>query len=212
MKNTHYDYYIWSLFLQPSQRKRSEALCLFLNEIEQIPHKTSEEMIGMIRYQWWREAITEGLIKKHDVIEKMKDTFTEKDYSLLLEIIDTHERFLDEKPFKDQTDFEGFCSKKYGNILKIISSKNDQLTLLHGYINLYRMCSYYPNIAILEKEDLSNKIQELKQEASKLELNKELKKFRKILNHYAVKVKNSSTSEFTPIQNINWWGLLKLTF
>jgi hypothetical protein len=54
------DQFLASLFLPPEAREALIAFYALDIELEHVHHVVTEEMIGHIRYAWWREAV-EGL-------------------------------------------------------------------------------------------------------------------------------------------------------
>ena len=48
-----------AMFADKTTRERLLLLYAFHYELAKVPELVSEPMIGAIRYQWWRDAITE---------------------------------------------------------------------------------------------------------------------------------------------------------
>ncbi|MDX6751783.1 phytoene/squalene synthase family protein [Geminicoccaceae bacterium 1502E] len=68
------DRYLCSLFAPAARRRAVLALVLFNAELARIPDLVSQPMAGMIRFQWWREALEEaaaGRAGGHPVVEEL---------------------------------------------------------------------------------------------------------------------------------------------
>src|SRR5437868_6643528 len=80
VKQEDYERYLCSLFAHTAARERIFALYAFGHEIAKIRELVSEPMVGMIRLQWWREAIEgiySGSVRKHEIVEALADTLSQ---------------------------------------------------------------------------------------------------------------------------------------
>ena len=59
LKLKDYDKYLAVLFAPKIHQSTLTALFLFAHEISQIPAEVSEPMIGLIKLQWWQDALDE---------------------------------------------------------------------------------------------------------------------------------------------------------
>ena len=69
------DRYLCALFAPAERRSAVLGLILFHHELARIPELVSQPMAGLIRYQWWREAVAEpgrGLPpRQHPVVREL---------------------------------------------------------------------------------------------------------------------------------------------
>ncbi len=106
-----YDYDRWlaTLFAPAEVRESFFTLLAFNIELSRIRETVSEPMLGDIRLQWWREAISglqNGSLKSHPVIEALDFVNRQKsvDFGLMLDMIDIRSKDLDPTPMTDDTD------------------------------------------------------------------------------------------------------------
>ena len=109
LKETDEDRWLSSRFEPVERRNWIVALYAFEYELARVPHVVSEEMLGRIRYQWWRETV-EGIgawieggapPRAHDVTAALAETVraTGLPPSRLLKVIDSYEgAFLEGAP------------------------------------------------------------------------------------------------------------------
>jgi phytoene/squalene synthetase len=75
-----HDRYLCALFAPPPAREAWFALFAFNHEIASIPERVSEEMIGFVRFAWWREALDEiyagAAVRRHPVAEALAKAVT----------------------------------------------------------------------------------------------------------------------------------------
>lgn len=95
--------YDCSLFAPASVQPKLWALYAFNQEVAKTRENVSEEALGQIRLQWWRDVIQElreGKTRDHPVVQAMSKELCEKDILGLLEgLIDAREQDLyDEGP------------------------------------------------------------------------------------------------------------------
>src|SRR5882757_2763999 len=72
-----YDRYLSIIFSPPEKRADIQAIILFNLEIARIKSKVSEPMMGMIRLQWWCEALDELYdpmrnLRRHNIVAQLK--------------------------------------------------------------------------------------------------------------------------------------------
>ena len=72
------DRFLSAMTAPPEQRERLFALYAFNLEIARIPSVVSEPMLGLIRLEWWREALAEifsdGPVRAHEVATPLAET------------------------------------------------------------------------------------------------------------------------------------------
>jgi len=105
------DRYLCTLFAPASARDALFALYAFDHEIARVRHVVSEPMAGMIRLQWWRDAldgIAAGRPLAHPVAQAVRAAWpTLAAYRERLDAaIDARERELEETPFAKLGDLE----------------------------------------------------------------------------------------------------------
>ena len=79
VRRRDYDRFLTVLFAPPAAREHLFALYAFNHEIAKVRETVSEPMLGQIRLQWWREAITGvyeanrggGAVRKHEIVEAL---------------------------------------------------------------------------------------------------------------------------------------------
>jgi phytoene synthase len=97
------DRYFCALFAPAGRREALFALLAFNAEIARVREEVSETMVGMIRLQWWRDAIAamaHGTAPRHDVVEALASAITETALTSegLVALIDAREHDLDDEP------------------------------------------------------------------------------------------------------------------
>ena len=65
-------------FVSDAQRASALTACAFVAEAAGVPARVSEPMIGLIRVQWWREALAEafgdGTVRAHPLVKAIRAT------------------------------------------------------------------------------------------------------------------------------------------
>ncbi|WGF89674.1 phytoene/squalene synthase family protein [Marinivivus vitaminiproducens] len=105
------DRFLASLFAGSQAREALFALYAFDLEVGRIAEITSQPMTGLIRLQWWREALDEiraGSVRRHPVVEGLAAAGPALDLDRLHAVLDGHEPALDPDPPSslDQLDAE----------------------------------------------------------------------------------------------------------
>jgi len=117
-----YERYFCSLFAPEKLRNALLALYAFNLEIAKTRESISEPMLGMIRLQWWREAIAEiyaGKPRRHEVVDELAPLVKEFGLSedLFLRMIDAREKDLDEYPPARLEDLWDYAEKTSSALL-----------------------------------------------------------------------------------------------
>lgn len=142
LKTNDYERFLITLFMPRKTRPMLWALYALNYEVAKTPQVVSDPTIGMIRLQWWREAIERlfnGKVDAHEVIRALHQTlqegavWQEQDFQGL---IDAYEPAL----FKDQVfSFDELDQKLLEMSMKAVGEKQRQkLTRLFAYIAKYR--------------------------------------------------------------------------
>ena len=137
IQNSDYDRYISLIFSPKQKREDLEVLALFNLEMSRVKNKVSEPMLGLIRFQWWREAIDEifdfsKTPRNHELVNLLRN-LVEK-YALLskeefIKLIDAREKDLETEPFPTYEDFKTYLKNTSAPInilsLQIIFEKTE---------------------------------------------------------------------------------------
>ena len=120
------DRFLCTLLAPEDKREEIFTIYAFNLELSKVKETTKEEMIGLIRFQWWREAIEEiyaGKVRKHDVVERISEIA--KKYAmpknLFLDAIDEREKELAPICFQTKAELENYVDKATGNIFRLVA-------------------------------------------------------------------------------------------
>lgn len=146
------DRYLSTLFAPVDRRKALFALYAFDHEIAKIKRVVREPMAGLIRLQWWRDAI-EAMpgdhIVGHPVIEGLHEAIEQHvlDRDFLLTAIEAREADVEETNPADSTAFEERLSLANGSIVKAAVILLDH----HGSEALFAADHLGISLGLLEK-------------------------------------------------------------
>jgi phytoene/squalene synthetase len=116
-----------TLFARASARDALTALYAFDCEIGRVRHVVSQPMAGLIRLQWWRDALGAIAVDRplqHPVVEAMHATWPAlaPHEAVLLGAIDAREVELEPEPFDAPSDLEGHLERVAGAIGRTAAS------------------------------------------------------------------------------------------
>ncbi len=120
-----YDRWLCSLFAPSEIREDLFAFLAFNIELSRIRETVSEPMLGDIRLQWWREAIS-GLErrspKSHPVIEALDFSNRRKpiNFSLMQEMVDVRAKDLDATPIGGIDDLMAYADGTGGALQRLM--------------------------------------------------------------------------------------------
>ena len=102
------DRYLTALFAPADRREDLFALYAFNLEVARAREVVSEPFMGLIRLQWWRDAIAEiyqGRARAHEVVRPLAAAIAEHslDRTLFERLIESRERDLDPEPEPSRT-------------------------------------------------------------------------------------------------------------
>ncbi len=124
IKKNDYDRYLTCLFAKDPARENLFALYAFNQEVAKTAEVVSEPLTGMIRLQWWREAIEgifEGNPRKHLVVEALAKAV--KDHGLqrekLDEFINAREFDLEDAVPQNLDALEGYVERTSSALLSL---------------------------------------------------------------------------------------------
>lgn len=144
LKQNDYDRYISTLLAPKDKIADILTLLEFNIEIASVKNRVSEQMIGLIRLEWWREAIEEiydeaKTPRNHIIVNKLAGLCEKYKFNktLFLTLINTREKDLEAKPFSSKEEFYSYAlnsSLPLNNLISIILGvsleENDQINYL----------------------------------------------------------------------------------
>jgi phytoene synthase len=124
VRKADYDRYLAALFAPAALRVHLFALYAFNHEIARIAESVSQPMAGLIRLQWWRDAIDEiyeGAVRRHDVAQALAATIKARSLprDMFDILIDARESDLDETPFADLDQLEAYADATSGGVMRL---------------------------------------------------------------------------------------------
>jgi len=134
------DRYLAALLSPRAVRGDLLALTAFVGEIARIPHAVTEPMMGEIRLQWWRDALSPaqaGEATGSPVADALEETIVRHGLPRdeLVAIIDAHARELDPQSLATELDLEDYLQGSDGaafrlaaRILGVADADVDRLT------------------------------------------------------------------------------------
>ncbi len=116
------DRYLATLFAPAPQREALFALYAFDHEIAKVRARVTEPMAGLIRLQWWRDALNgldQGEVLAHPIVQALDRAKTNQGlvFEPLRLAIDARERELEEAPPKANAEFELHLARCHGGIV-----------------------------------------------------------------------------------------------
>ncbi len=117
------DRYLATLFASADRRDALFALYAFDHEIAKVRRLVREPMAGLIRLQWWRDAldgIEKGEFLAHPVVQGLDQAIRNHglDRAFLEAAILAREREIEETPPKEMADFEHHLTSTNSGIVK----------------------------------------------------------------------------------------------
>lgn len=125
VKNHHRSAYLYGLLAPQEVREHVFALYAFAYEIEHIRTTVSEEMVGLIRLQWWRDTIAalyEDKSRNHDVVQALEKTIhaVKLPQDKFEAFFTAHEQDLSPAPFGDMDGLKNYAKNTNGTLLHFI--------------------------------------------------------------------------------------------
>ena len=120
------DRYLCALFAPADRRDSVLALVLFNDELARIPIVVTQPMTGLIRLQWWRDALDElaagGRPRRHPVVEALADLLVKGHAAphALHAMIDAREPALDGTTGTETAAVEAFARTTAGALQGLI--------------------------------------------------------------------------------------------
>lgn len=124
IRRSDYDRYLSALFAPAGPRAHLFALYAFNFEIAKTAETVSQGPLGLIRLQWWREAIDElysGNVRQHEVLLALARAVSAYDLprALFDAMIDAREADLEETPFATLEDLEAYADATSGHVMRL---------------------------------------------------------------------------------------------
>ncbi len=118
------DRYLTVLFAPAERREALFALYAFNLEIARVREAVREPMMGMIRLQWWRDALAEigqGKIRAHEVVRPLAQAIADHKLDLVLfeRLIAARERDLDPEPPADLPSLVDYARNSAGLLTQL---------------------------------------------------------------------------------------------
>ena len=86
-------------FVPDGPRAAALTACAFVAEAASVPARVSDPTIGLIRVQWWREALAEafggGAVRAHPLVRAMRTTLQPRSRGELERVLDAMPAFLE---------------------------------------------------------------------------------------------------------------------
>ncbi len=134
-----YDRYLSVLFARRDKRAALFALYAFNYEVAKTAEAVSEPTLGLIRLQWWREAIEgifEGAPRRHDVVLALSNAIDAFALPRLLfdGLIDAREQDLSGAPFAAPSELENYADATSGHLMRLAARIVGAGSSLDGYV------------------------------------------------------------------------------
>ncbi len=113
-----------ALFTPEPLRSRLVSLFAFNLEVASTREKVSEAMLGHIRLQWWRDALTEireGRPRAHPVVEALSTWMRDVPaaFDLAEALLDAREADLEDAPFETMAQVMDYSDRTSGHLLRL---------------------------------------------------------------------------------------------
>lgn len=114
------------MMMSPASARRGVVALLAWNiEIAKIGEVASEEMVGLIRFQWWRDALDEIYdskpLRQHAVVLELAETIRAHDLpkEMFMDVLAAREADLDKTPFATLEAMDAYSCSTGGTLEKI---------------------------------------------------------------------------------------------
>lgn len=118
------DRYLTALFAPPERRESLMALYAFNVELARVREAVSEPMMGLVRLQWWRDAIAsiyEGTPRRHGVLDALAPAVTAHDLprAAFDRLIDAREQDVANEPLETMEALVGYAEGTSSTLLAL---------------------------------------------------------------------------------------------
>jgi NADH dehydrogenase [ubiquinone] 1 alpha subcomplex assembly factor 6 len=136
LRNIDYDSYLSAIFTLKKNFEKIITISLLQNQLKRIYYVVNDDMVGLVRLNWWRESLDDIFIKAKDsknyllaLIFKYRDHIN---YQTISQSIKAFEKdFSDDKKFKTIEELENYILLTEGNFyllqMEIVDSDNKDL-------------------------------------------------------------------------------------
>lgn len=120
------DRYLCALFAPPERRNAVLGLVLFHHELARVAEVVSQPLAGLIRYQWWRDAVTELAAgrppRQHPVVLELAEALARGwvREAELIALIDAREPALEQVLANDPATLEAFAAATSGGLQRLV--------------------------------------------------------------------------------------------
>jgi phytoene synthase len=120
------DRWLACLFIPEAKRRHAHALYAFSLEIARVREIVSQPMPGLIRLQWWRDALArpdDGDVRANPVAAALADTIHRFNLpkEALIELIDAREFDLFDEPMETVEALEGYAKATSSSLFRMSS-------------------------------------------------------------------------------------------
>jgi phytoene synthase len=124
VRKEDFDRYLAALFAPVTVRPHLLALYACNYEVAKTAESVSQPTLGLIRLQWWRDAVGEiyaGRIRNHEMVQAIAAAIGAHALprSLFDALIDARENDLEESPFADMATLEAYADATSGNVIRL---------------------------------------------------------------------------------------------
>ena len=157
------DRWLASRFAEPLARQRLLALYAAYYEIARTSEVVTQDTLGAIRLQWWRDALDavfgDGALPDHPVVLALAETVRGAGVprAALDALIDAREKDLEQAPFQSWADLDAYVDATAGGVIQIAAQLCDpalELSCDHkaalaaagrawGYVGLLRAAPFW---------------------------------------------------------------------
>jgi len=124
VRGADYDRYLSVLFARQDKRAALFALYVFNYEVAKTAEAVSEPTLGLIRLQWWREAIAgiyDQTPRRHEVVQALSAAIHAFELPRILfdALIDAREQDLTPTPFTAPNELENYADATCGHLMRL---------------------------------------------------------------------------------------------
>ncbi|MDA8996932.1 squalene/phytoene synthase family protein [Hellea sp.] len=157
LKHSDPDRYRAAVFADRNSRNNLNIIYGFHYELAKIPEIASDNLVGSIRYQWWREVVdsiySNNSLNEHYILQYLSNIIIQHEIPRywIDKLIDGRERDLNSTSFSDLNEAKSYCRNTSGTLMKIATKSigiNPNEGVLKageawGLIGLARSYKYY---------------------------------------------------------------------
>lgn len=157
LKHSDPERYRAAVFADRNSRNNLNIIYGFHYELAKIPEIASDNLVGSIRYQWWREVVdsiySNNSLNEHYILQYLSNIIIQHEIPRywIDKLIDGRERDLNSTSFSDLNEAKSYCRNTSGTLMKIATKSigiNPNEGVLKageawGLIGLARSYKYY---------------------------------------------------------------------